>query len=423
MQPARVTMPASCEIWEVPCKLPLDGVDVDTPRMSNQEALVPPTNQQALVPPTNQQALVPPTNQQALVPLLVTRGAGAAIDFYVRALGAEVLARYEHGPARRVSHADLRLPATTTIGGNAWGIASFAVTEEARAWNSDSPALLGGSPVVLQLFVGDVDAVVERMQGAGAAVVFPVQELLGERMARLRDPFGHLWLLRQRVEDLPVEEIQRRRDELFARFASPEAPGARSPAHLEDVTTLSDRAAPWQVQGAGAPRRGAIHLVVGPVGAGKSTFATGLAGEHAAVRLTLDEWMARLFSPDRPAEGLVEWYVERASRCIEQIWSAAKSLVETGTPVILEIGLLQRTERERFYERIAEAGVACTLYVVDAARNVRRARVMKRNEAKGATFSMVVPPAIFELASDRWEAPDAEECAGREVRFIRTDAR
>lgn len=356
-------------------------------------------------------------NQRELVPLLVTRGAGEAIDFYVRAFGAEVLARHEHGPDRRVSHADLRLRRAGACG------AVFAVTEEARAWNSDSPASLGGSPVVLQLFVDDVDAALASMHAAGASIVFPIRELFGERMARLRDPFGHLWLLRQRVEDLSVEEIQQRRDELFARGASTRASGATSPAHLEEVTTLSDRPAPWQAPDANTPRRGPVHLVIGPVGAGKSTFTTSLAREHAAVRFTLDEWMTRLFSPDRPAEGLVEWYVERAARCIEQIWSATTSVIDTGTAVILEIGLLQRQERERFYDRIAEAGVAYTLHVVDAARDVRRARVMKRNDEKGATFTMVVPPAIFELASDRWEPPDAEECSSRDVRFVWTDAR
>jgi predicted kinase len=147
----------------------------------------------------------------------------------------------------------------------------------------------------------------------------------------------------------------------------------------------------------------------------------GLSRELGAVRFTLDEWMTRLFSPDRPASGLVEWYVERAARCIEQIWSATERVVATGTAVILEIGLLQRAEREQFYERIKEAGVVCTLYVVDAARDVRRARVMKRNEDQGATFAMVVPAAIFELASDRWQPPDDEECRGRDVRFVRTD--
>jgi PhnB protein len=50
------------------------------------------------------------------------------------------------------------------------------------------------------------------MCGAGATVVFPIVEFCGERMARLRDPYGHLWLLTQRIEELPPDEIQRRRD-------------------------------------------------------------------------------------------------------------------------------------------------------------------------------------------------------------------
>lgn len=345
-------------------------------------------------------------NRPELVPLLGVRGAREAIDFYVRALGAEVLACYEHGTERRVSHADLRV--ATTL---------FAVTEEARMWNSHSPLSLGGSPVVLQLFVADVDAVVVAMQAAGASVVFPVQELLGERMARLRDPFGHLWLLRQRVEELSVQEIQRRRDELFVRASRTAGLTGRAPAHLEDTSTLSETPRSRQ-----EPATGRVaHLVIGPVGAGKSTLALALAREHGAVRFTLDDWMTRLFSPDRPDSGVVEWYVERASRCIELIWALATRVLDAGLPAIFEVGLLQRRERERFYERAAREGVAITIHVVDAARDVRRERVMQRNAAKGDTFSMVVPPAIFELASDRWELLDSDECTGRDVRFVRTD--
>lgn len=66
-----------------------------------------------------------------LVPLLVVRGAARAIDFYVEALGAKVLARYEHGAERYLSHADLAL-----------ADCRFAVTEEAPAWNSVAPRSL-----------------------------------------------------------------------------------------------------------------------------------------------------------------------------------------------------------------------------------------------------------------------------------------
>jgi hypothetical protein len=43
------------------------------------------------------------------------------------------------------------------------GFPFVAVTEEARAWNSDAPPSLGGSPVVLQLMVGDAEAALSSM--------------------------------------------------------------------------------------------------------------------------------------------------------------------------------------------------------------------------------------------------------------------
>jgi predicted kinase len=162
-----------------------------------------------------------------------------------------------------------------------------------------------------------------------------------------------------------------------------------------------------------------LHLVIGPVGAGKSTFALGLCQRHSAIRLTLDEWMVVLFRPDRPETGILEWYVERAERCVEQIWRVAKTSIEAGHDVVLEIGLIQRRDRERFYERVDAAGFDLSVYVLDAPREVRRQRVEQRNEERGPTYSMMVPPAFFELASDRWEPPDDVECTARGVRFVR----
>lgn len=141
------------------------------------------------------------TNVPALMPLLVVRGAARAIDFYAEALGAREVVRYLDQSRSTVSHADIVI-----------GDGVFSVTEEAREWNSDAPPSLGGSPVVLQLRVDDVDAVFERMVTAGAVVVFPLVDFCGDRMGRLRDPFGHLWLISQRLEELSAEEVQRRRD-------------------------------------------------------------------------------------------------------------------------------------------------------------------------------------------------------------------
>lgn len=118
----------------------------------------------------------------------------------------------------------------------------------------------------------------------------------------------------------------------------------------------------------------------------------------------------------------MEWYAERTARCIEQIWKLTESLIGVGCNVVLEIGLIRQHDRERLYRRVDAAGYALTVYVLDAPRDVRRERVERRNEQQGDTFFMVVPPYFFELASDLWEPPDAEEASGRDMRFRFSEA-
>jgi uncharacterized glyoxalase superfamily protein PhnB len=73
------------------------------------------------------------------------------------------------------------------------------------------------TPAHLRVYVDDVDAAVERAVEAAARVVTrPTLLAFGERVARVRDPQGHLWWVHERVEDVPV-------DELAARFADPAA--------------------------------------------------------------------------------------------------------------------------------------------------------------------------------------------------------
>lgn len=153
-----------------------------------------------------------------------------------------------------------------------------------------------------------------------------------------------------------------------------------------------------------------IHLIEGPVGAGKSTFAGRLALQRQGVHLNLDEWMVTLFSPDRPHSDFLAWYSERKDRCIEQIWQVAGEIVEAGTDVILELGLVQRAAREAFYHRAAGSDYNLIVYLVDAPLEVRRSRVMERNESQGATYRMTVSEEMFELADRAWEPPSEEEC-------------
>ena len=164
-----------------------------------------------------------------------------------------------------------------------------------------------------------------------------------------------------------------------------------------------------------------IHLIEGAVGSGKSTFAAQLSRKQGAPRLILDQWMARLYSPDRPSTGNIEWYLERKDRCIEQIWKISCDIMASGSDIILELGLIQMADRKRFYRRVAPAGYHLKIYELYAPRDLRRERVQNRNEEKSKTYSMDVPDAIFELASDMWEPIDEAEADGFEIVFISTD--
>jgi PhnB protein len=56
-----------------------------------------------------------------------------------------------------------------------------------------------------------VDAVYARAIDAGAAQLFPVEDqFYGDRIGALTDPFGHIWYVSTRQEDLSHDEIARR---------------------------------------------------------------------------------------------------------------------------------------------------------------------------------------------------------------------
>lgn len=166
-----------------------------------------------------------------------------------------------------------------------------------------------------------------------------------------------------------------------------------------------------------------IHLVEGPVGAGKSTFVAGLRELHKGAGFILDAWFVRLYSPDRPAANLMEWYAARKARCLDQIWVTAREVLDTDRDVVLELGLVEKASREHFYAQVREAGYDLVVYLLDAPRDVRRDRVRQRNREKGATFSMEVSDAFFELASDHWEPMDQIECEIYDVQIIPWETR
>lgn len=155
-----------------------------------------------------------------------------------------------------------------------------------------------------------------------------------------------------------------------------------------------------------------LNLIFGPCGAGKTTYAHALARREGAVAFVLDEWGARLFGPD--VQGPIDfgWMLERLGRCEALIWSTAAAVLEAGTSVVLDLGLMRRADRERIRKRAQEAGLSTQWHFVDAPQEVRRARVAARNETKGETFVREVPPEMFEMIEAIYEAPSPAELEG-----------
>ncbi len=148
-----------------------------------------------------------PEGFHTATPYLMVRGAGRAIEFYKKAFGATELMPPLLDPKGKIMHAELKI-----------GDSPIMIADESPEWGNRSPQSLGGSPVVIALHVEDVDALASRAVAAGATVLIPVaDQFYGHRAGRLEDPFGHIWILSTRKEDVSPKEMQKRADALFRR--------------------------------------------------------------------------------------------------------------------------------------------------------------------------------------------------------------
>ena len=140
-----------------------------------------------------------PEGCHSLTPYLIARGAAAAIDFYVKALGAVELMRMP-GPDGKIGHAELR-----------FGDSVLMLADEFPEMGAKGPEAYGGSPAKLMLYCDDVDAVVARAVAAGAKIVRPVaDQFYGDRTGGIEDPFGHTWYVATHIEDVAPDELARR---------------------------------------------------------------------------------------------------------------------------------------------------------------------------------------------------------------------
>lgn len=133
-----------------------------------------------------------PEHLHTVTPRLIVGNGSGAIDFYIAAFECQEIGERVIGPQGEVIHAEVMI-----------GDSVVMITENADL--DDIASNMTGSredsvTTIMATYWEHVDEVWDRAVSAGAQIIFPLaDQFYGERSGRLRDPFGHQWMLSQRI--------------------------------------------------------------------------------------------------------------------------------------------------------------------------------------------------------------------------------
>ena len=145
-----------------------------------------------------------PEGFHTLTPHITVRDAAGAIEFYKKALNAQVL-HVSHTPNGKVMHASLKI-----------GDSIVMLNDEFPEMGGLSPLSTGGTGVTIHIYSEDVDAAFNRAVGAGAQVKMPVMDQFwGDRYGHVLDPYGFRWALATHVRDVSPAELERAQAEMM----------------------------------------------------------------------------------------------------------------------------------------------------------------------------------------------------------------
>ena len=140
-----------------------------------------------------------PDGASVVIPRLVCRDPAAEMEFCASAFGAVERVR-RPAPDGTVAHGLMTI-----------GPAMVMIESEWPTLTSRAPKPDGSSPVVMFVYVDDVDQTVERAIAAGAKILIPAQnQFWGDRTAWIMDPSGHVWTIATRIEETTEQERKER---------------------------------------------------------------------------------------------------------------------------------------------------------------------------------------------------------------------
>jgi predicted kinase len=144
------------------------------------------------------------------------------------------------------------------------------------------------------------------------------------------------------------------------------------------------------------------HLICGPLGSGKTTFARRLEAEISALRFTHDEWMVALYGQDPPL-GQFPDYFQRVTLLINSIWPRC---LELRLDVILDLNFWRRSQRDEVRQTVAAHGGTSILYWLGCRKDIARNRVHVRN---GSSPDLFIAPETFESLWPQIQPPGPDE--------------
>jgi PhnB protein len=132
-----------------------------------------------------------PDGYHTVTPYLIVDDVALEIDFLQRAFGA--VKTYSHGdPGGNIRHAEVRI-----------GDSMIMMGQARDEWHAQ--------PVMLYLYVPDVDATYKQALQAGAtSVQQPADQPYGDRSGGVADGQGNQWWIATHIEDVSPQEIERR---------------------------------------------------------------------------------------------------------------------------------------------------------------------------------------------------------------------
>ncbi|MFQ5502105.1 MAG: VOC family protein [Phycisphaerae bacterium] len=150
-----------------------------------------------------------PEGFRTVTPHMTLKDAGAAIEFYKKAFGAEELCRMAGPGGQGVMHAEIKI-----------GDSVIMLNDEFPGCGPMAPTSLNGTSVTVHLYVEDVDKAFNRAVEAGATPAMPVTDMFwGDRYGGVTDPFGHRWSVATHIEDVSPEQCAERAEKFLADIA------------------------------------------------------------------------------------------------------------------------------------------------------------------------------------------------------------